>query len=111
MSATATLVQVIGRGVDPFVEPAPAVPLATAPSRVPVTVRGTVRGVETVHWAGGTVAEVRLADDDASVVLVFFALGRALGFRTGDEVVAQGTIGRNRGRPVILNPAVWSRRP
>jgi hypothetical protein len=110
MSATATLVGVVGWGIDPFVEPAPAAPLAAAPSRVPVAVRGVVRGIDTVHWAGGMVAEVALADDDAGLVLVFFTLSRATGLRLGDEVVAQGTIGRHRGRPVMLNPAIWSRR-
>ena len=110
MTTRTQLVPAIGRNDDWFVEPA-AVPLAEAPERTPVVVSGRVGSVETAHWAGGTVVEATLVDGDASLVLVFFSLGRAAGLQGGDRVVAQGTIGRHRGRAVMLNPATWCRRP
>ena len=74
-------------------------------------VAGRVGSVQTAHWAGGLVVEVTLVDGDASLVLVFFSLARAAGLQGGDRVVARGTIGRHRGRAVMLNPATWCRRP
>ena len=110
MTTTTQLVPAIGGSDDWSVEPA-AAPLAGAAERTPVVVAGRVGSVQTACWAGGPVVEVTLVDGDASLVLVFFSLARAAGLQGGDRVVARGTIGRHRGRAVMLNPATWCRRP
>jgi RecG-like helicase len=97
---------------DEALEPC-RVPCAThsvrrAPDRRPVVLEGVVRAVDDVRWAGGPVREVTLADGSDTVTLVFFGR-RAAGLEPGRHVVARGTVGRHRGRRVVLNPATWLR--
>jgi hypothetical protein len=81
--------------------------LADAPVRSRAVVRGTVRAIEPVAWAGGPVLEVALADGAHTIVLVFFGRHAIGGLSLGQAVTAAGTVGTHRGRRVILDPLIW----
>jgi len=92
---------------NPVTEPAVTHELGEAPDRTRIVIQGTVRDVEIVPWAGAPVLEVSLEDGTDSVTLVFFGRRGLSGIQPGRRLAAQGTIGRHRGRRVILNPATW----
>ena len=70
-------------------------------------VEGIVTDVSMRQWVGGAVLEVTLHDDGHELVLVFFGRRSIAGVEVGSHLCANGVVGRNRGRAVMLNPRYW----
>ena len=91
---------------------APAAPAADGPVpigdvrwRQRVRVRGRVRSMRVRPWAEGvSTLEATLVDDSGGVTLVFLGRKRILGLSLGRQLEAEGMVGENRERLVILNP-------
>lgn len=96
---------------DPFVAPQPSHRIADAPARGRVVLRGLVVGVEVAQWSGGAVLEVTLFDGSGEMCLAFFGRRQIGGIETGRVLTAGGTVGRRRGRPILLNPHYWLHAP
>jgi hypothetical protein len=72
-----------------------------------VVVSGTVATAGPVRWTGGQVLEAEITDGTGSITLVFLGRDHLGGVEPARRVVAAGTLGRHRGRKVILNPQIW----
>lgn len=93
--------------LDPFTVPQPTATIAAADQRARVVVAGMVVRVESVRWVGGPVLEVDLQDLTGTIGLVFTGRHAIAGVGPGAVLAAAGTVGRRRGRSVILNPQMW----
>ena len=81
------------------------VPIAEVRWRQRVVVRGTVRSMRVRPWAEGvSTLEATLVDETGGVTLVFLGRKRIAGLRLGTALEAEGMVGENRGRLVIINP-------
>lgn len=96
---------------DPFVVPSPSHRIGDAPFRSRVVLRGLVLQVEAVAWGGGPVLEVTVSDGSGAICLAFLGRRAIGGVEPGREVTAAGTVGRRRGRPLLLNPSYWLHAP
>jgi hypothetical protein len=86
-------------------EAAGQVPIADVRWRQRVIVRGTVRSMRVRPWAEGvSTLEATLVDETGGVTLVFLGRKRIAGLGLGTSVEAEGMVGENRGRLVIINP-------
>ena len=70
-----------------------------------VVVRGQVRSMRVRPWAEGiSTLEATLVDDTGGITLVFLGRHHLAGMALGRRLVAEGMVGENRERLVILNP-------
>ena len=94
-------------GLDPFRAPVATRRAGSVMARELVVVAGIVVGVEATCWVGGPVLEVELRDVTGTICLAFLGRRSIGGVELGALVTAGGTVGRRRGRALILNPLVW----
>lgn len=81
-----------------------AVPIADAPHREQVRVRGMLRTV-TLRPRGGVPAlEADLDDGTAVVTLVWLGRRRIAGIEPGRSLTVRGCIGEQGGSPIMYNP-------
>lgn len=92
---------------DPFVAPQPSHPIADAPLRARVVVRGMVVDVRPGRWVGGPVLKVTVSDGTGSVCLAFLGRRRIAGVELGRVLTAAGTVGSHHGRATVINPLYW----
>jgi hypothetical protein len=70
-----------------------------------VVVRGQVRSMRVRPWAEGvSTLEATLVDETGGITLVFLGRHRIAGMALGRTLEAEGMVGENRERLVILNP-------
>ncbi|HEU5152421.1 MAG TPA: OB-fold nucleic acid binding domain-containing protein [Iamia sp.] len=79
-------------------------PIAEAPDRGAVRIRGEVAGLQVVPRAGAPALEVTLDDGTGRAVVVFTGRTRVGGLDPGRAVEAIGMARRAGGRLVLLNP-------
>jgi len=80
-------------------------PIAEAPDRGVVGIRGEVAGLQVVPHAGAPSLEVTIDDGTGRAVAVFTGRKRIGGLDPGRSVVVEGMARRERGRLLLLNPA------
>ena len=79
-------------------------PIAEAPSRQPVRLRGTLRTV-TLRPRGGVPAlEAELDDGSGVLVLIWLGRRRICGVDPGRSVQVEGRIGVHGGSRIMFNP-------
>ncbi len=99
-----TVVQRFGSVVDTTTGDGPT-PIGDVRWRQRVRVRGHVRSMRVRPWAEGvSTLEATLVDETGGVTLVFLGRTKILGLSLGRELEAEGMVGENRERLVILNP-------
>jgi hypothetical protein len=70
-----------------------------------VLVRGQVRSLRVRPWGDGVATlEATLVDDTGGLTLVFLGRHHVAGLALGGRLEAEGRVGENRERLVILNP-------
>src|SRR5690349_831051 len=80
------------------------VPIADAPSRTPVQLRGTLRTV-TLRPRGGVPAlEAELYDGTDTLTLIWLGRRRIAGIGPGRAIEVSGRIGEHDGERVLYNP-------
>jgi hypothetical protein len=80
------------------------VPIAEAPDREPVRLRGTVRTV-TLRPRGGVPAlEAELGDGSGALTLIFLGRRRIAGIAPGSDLQVEGRIGVHAGERIMYNP-------
>lgn len=80
------------------------VPIAEAPGRTPVQLRGTLRTV-TLRPRGGVPAlEAELYDGTATLTLIWLGRRRIAGIGPGRAIEVSGRIGEHDGQRVLYNP-------
>ena len=100
-----TVVQRTGPVVDTTASVDGPVPIGEVRWRQRVRVRGHVRSMRVRPWAEGvSTLEATLVDETGGVTLVFLGRKRILGLSLGRELEAEGMVGENRERLVIINP-------
>ena len=100
-----TVVQRIGPAVDTTISSDGPRPIGDVRWRQRVRVRGHVRSMRVRPWAEGvSTLEATLVDETGGVTLVFLGRKKILGLSLGRELEAEGMVGENRERLVILNP-------
>jgi hypothetical protein len=73
-----------------------------------VVVEGQVRSMRVRPWGDGiSTLEATLVDDTGGITLVFLGRHHIAGVALGGRLVAEGMVGENRERLVILNPVYW----
>jgi amino acid transporter len=80
-------------------------PIGSVEHRRHVRVAGRVTTMRVQPRGGVGGLECTLADDSGAIVLVFLGRRAIAGLRVGTRLVAEGTVGRDRGRLTILNPS------
>lgn len=81
-----------------------ATPVAEAPDRQPVTLRGRLRAVTLMPRGGVPTLEADLDDGTGVVTLVWLGRRRIVGIETGRSLTVSGRIGVHAGRRVLYNP-------
>jgi hypothetical protein len=74
------------------------------PARTKVTVLGRVHAVKVQPWGGAPSVEATITDGTGELTLVFLGRRAVGGVRPGVLVSAEGVVGTNRNRAVMLNP-------
>jgi hypothetical protein len=99
---TPTEVLVREESVDPDGAP---LPIGEVRWRQAVVVRGQIRSMRVRPWGDGvSTLEATLVDDTGGVTLVFLGRHHIAGLALGRRLEAEGMVGENRERLVILNP-------
>jgi hypothetical protein len=89
----------------PGAAPARSRPIADVRWRQRVVVRGSVRSMRVRPWAEGvSTLEATLVDPTGGVTLVFLGRKHIAGLGLGTVLEAEGMVGENRGRLVMINP-------
>lgn len=81
-----------------------ATPVADAPDRQMVTLRGSLRSVTLMPRGGVPSLEADLDDGTGEVTLVWLGRRRIIGIETGRSLTVRGRIGVHDGRRVLYNP-------
>ena len=80
-------------------------PIGDVRWRQSVVVRGQIRSMRVRPWGDGvSTLEATLVDDTGGVTLVFLGRHHIAGLALGRHLEAEGMVGENRERLVILNP-------
>jgi hypothetical protein len=82
-----------------------AMPIASAPLRVPVRLMGEVKRMRTVPRSGVPSLEVVLCDGTGDAIAVFTGRRSMGGLEHGRGIVVEGVAHDEHGRLVVLNPA------
>jgi hypothetical protein len=91
-------------GTAAAAHPAPT-PIGEVRWRQSVHVQGQIRSMRVRPWAEGvSTLEATLVDDTGGVTLVFLGRHHIAGLGLGTKLEAEGMVGENRERLVILNP-------
>jgi amino acid transporter len=98
-NATAALPAGLGVGRPPG-----SIQLGEVPARTKVTVVGRVHAVRVQPWGGAPSVEATIKDGTGELTLVFLGRREVGGVRPGVLMTAEGVVGTNRNRAVMLNP-------
>ena len=85
--------------------PADRTPIANVEYRQRARIAGRVHTMRVQPHAGVGSLECTLVDDTGGIALVFLGRRSIAGIKVGTRIAAEGTIGEERGRLAILNPA------
>jgi len=81
-----------------------ATPIAEAPDRVRVTLRGALRTVTLRPRAGVPALEAELNDGSGVITVVWLGRRRIAGIEPGRSIEVEGRIGAHDGARVMYNP-------
>ena len=81
-----------------------ATPIAEAPDRVRVTLRGALRTVTLRPRAGVPALEAELNDGSGVITIVWLGRRRIAGIEPGRAIEVEGRIGAHAGTRVMYNP-------
>jgi amino acid transporter len=84
--------------------PPGSIQLGEVPARTKVTVVGRVHAVRVQPWGGAPSVEATIKDGTGDLTLVFLGRREVGGIRPGVLMTAEGVVGTNRNRAVMLNP-------
>jgi amino acid permease-like protein len=90
--------------VSPTNLPTGRTPIADIASRQISTVAGRVRAIRVQPWGGNPALECTLADETASIAVVFLGRREIGGVRLGTIMSVTGVAGEHHGMRAILNP-------
>lgn len=79
-------------------------PIAEAPDRTPVLLRGTLRTVTLMPRGGVPSLEAEISDGTGVVTLVWLGRRHIAGIEPGRALSVQGRVGRHEHRRVLYNP-------
>lgn len=79
-------------------------PIAQAPDREPVVLRGTLGSVTLMPRGGVLTLEAELRDGSGAVTLIWLGRRHIAGIEVGRSLSVWGRIGRHDGRRVLYNP-------
>ena len=85
--------------------PADRTPIANVEYRQRARVAGRVHTMRVQPHGGVGSLECTLVDETGGIALVFLGRRSIAGIKVGTRIVAEGTVGEERGRLAILNPA------